>query len=208
VGGELLQILLASQAYGKVTALVRRPLPLTHPKLEQRVTDWDHLEDQADAFAVDDLFCCLGTTIKKAGSQAAFRKVDFDYPVALARLGKAQGLSQYLIVTAMGADAHSSIFYNRVKGEVEEAVGAVGLPSVQIFRPSLLLGDRPEFRFGERVAAVISRGMAPLMGGGLRKYRPIEGRTVAEAMCRAALSGAQPGVRIYRSDEIAALAGR
>jgi uncharacterized protein YbjT (DUF2867 family) len=206
VGGQLLQVLLENPAYGRVTALVRRPLPLSHPRLEQRAVDFDRLAEQAGAFQVDDVFCCLGTTIKKAGSQAAFRKVDYEYPVAMAQLAHQQDARQYLIVTAMGADARSRIFYNRVKGEVEQAVRSVGLPAVHVFRPSLLLGERQEARFGERVATVVSKAVTPLMGGGLRKYRPIAGRAVAEAMCRAALSGAAPGLHIYESDRIADLA--
>lgn len=204
VGGELLSDLLHRPEYDRVTILVRRQMPIAHPKLEQKVVDFDHLP--ADAVQADDCFCCLGTTIKKAGSQAAFRQVDFEYPVAFAGLAKQSGARQFLIVTAMGADARSSIFYNRVKGEVEEALGQIGLPGLHIFRPSLLLGNRREFRLGESIAATVSPVIAPLLLGGLRKYRPIQGYVVARAMRNVALQWPEAeGTHIYPSDEIAAL---
>ncbi|MGE5674918.1 MAG: oxidoreductase [Mycobacterium leprae] len=205
VGGGLVNELLMRSAYDRVTILVRRKLPLAHPKLEQRVVDFDHLP--ADAVQGDDCFCCLGTTIKKAGSQAAFRKVDYDYPVAFAHLAKESGARQYLIVTAMGADARSGIFYNRVKGEAEEALKQLGLPGLHIFRPSLLLGNRHEFRLGEAVAAALSPLVTPFLVGGMRKYRPIQGYAVARAMRNVALDEVE-GTHIYPSDEIARLGGQ
>lgn len=207
VGGHLLRCLLESPAYDRVVALVRRPLSVTHPRLEQRTIDFDQLEQQAGEIRADDLFCCLGTTIKKAGSQAAFRKVDYHYPVALARLAARQGARQYLIVTAMGADPRSSIFYNRVKGEVEEAVKGLGLPAVHIFRPSLLLGERAEHRAREAIASVIAQVVNPLMVGPLRKVRAIPGQTVAEAMHNAAQKELT-GTYIYPSAVIWDLARR
>lgn len=204
VGGHLVRVLVGRPEYSQVTVLVRRKLDFAHPKLTQRVVDFDHLETHADAFAVDDVFCCLGTTIKKAGSQPAFRKVDFDYPLAMGRLAKAHGAQRYLLVSSMGANARSSVFYSRVKGEVENALAELGLPAVLIFRPSLLLGERQEHRFGESVAAAVTKVINPLMVGGLRKYRGIEGLTVARAMVAAA-GTAVTGVQVYESDRIADL---
>jgi uncharacterized protein YbjT (DUF2867 family) len=204
VGGHLVRELVGRPEYSHVTVLVRRKLDFAHPKLTQRVVDFDHLETHGDAFAVDDVFCCLGTTIKKAGSQPAFRKVDFDYPLAMGRLAKAQGARRFLIVTAMGANAGSSIFYNRVKGEVENALAELGLPALLIFRPSLLLGERQEQRFGESVAAAVTKVINPLMVGGLRKYRGIAGLTVARAMVAAA-DRASSGVQVFESDRVADL---
>ncbi len=204
VGGHLVRELVGRPEYRHVTVLVRRELDFAHPKLTQHAVDFDHLEMHADAFSVDDVFCCLGTTIKKAGSQPAFRKVDFDYPLAMGRHAKAQGARRFLIVTAMGANAGSSIFYNRVKGEVENALAGLELPALLIFRPSLLLGERQEQRFGESVAAAVTKVINPLMVGGLRKYRGIAGLTVARAMIAAA-GMASSGVQVFESDRIADL---
>ncbi len=202
VGGELLRQLLDSDRYKKVTLFVRQPLPLDHPKLEQIVVDFENLTAYREHVRVDDLFCCLGTTIKKAGSKEAFRRVDYAYPQQLAQLAKEEGVKNFLLITAMGANAASNIFYSRVKGEVEADIRSLNLPALHIFRPSLLLGERNEFRFGEQVGAVFSKLLAPLMP---RKYRPIQGKTVAAAMIRAAQSE-QSGTQIYPSDHIAAFA--
>lgn len=212
VGRELVRQLLEDGAYASVVALVRRKTGLTHPKLQEVVVDYRALvemagetveEEQAGEPHIElrlagaDVFCALGTTIKKAGTQEAFRKVDYDYPLALGRLAKAQGAAQFLIVTAMGADPASRIFYSRVKGEVEEALRDLHLPVLHLFRPSLLLGKRDEFRLGERLAGMIMPGFAALLG----KYRPVHGRTVAAAMIRMAKSG-EPGVHIHESNRI------
>lgn len=205
IGSALTSLLLADPAYTRISVLARRTLPGTHPRLEQRVTDLARMAEHRDLFAGADLFCCLGTTIRKAGSQAAFRTVDHDYPLAAARLAREAGARQYLIVTAMGADLRSSIFYNRVKGEVEEAIGSLGLPALHIFRPSLLLGQRQESRPAEAIASFIVRPLAFLFAGPLRRYRPIEGAAVAEAMRRVARADT-PGIHIYESNRIAAIA--
>lgn len=182
VGNELLHILLQSNAYENVKILIRKPIAINHPKLTQKLVDFNELEKYEEEFTVHDVFCCLGTTIKKAGSQEAFKKVDFEYPLKVAKLAKNNGAKQFLIVSAMGANSHSRIFYNRVKGEIEEALKQVQLPSLHIFRPSLLLGKRNEFRFGERVAEILSPILSPLLSGKLRKYKPIQGKDVAQAM--------------------------
>jgi uncharacterized protein YbjT (DUF2867 family) len=201
VGGELLTLLLADADYRQVTVLVRRNLPRTHPKLAQRVVDFGDLAGTADAFKVDDVFCCLGTTIKKAGSQEAFREVDYMYPVESAKLAARQGAGQYLLITALGANARSSVFYNRVKGEVEEAIGKLPLKSLHIFRPSLLLGDRQESRTGEKIATAVMKPLAFLLAGPLKKYRGIQARTVAQAMLRTAKRDLA-GRHAYNSDVI------
>ena len=202
IGGHCLELLLADKDYGQITILVRKLLPQTHPKLTQRIINFDRITEAADAFQVQDVFCCLGTTIKTAGSQEAFRQVDFTYPVESARLAMQQGAAQFLLVSSLGADAKSSVFYSRTKGEVERAIAASDLSSVQIFRPSLLLGQRAEVRTGEVMAEKISRALSFLLLGPLRKYRPIEARAVAAAMI--AIAKQQPaGIHIYESDRIA-----
>lgn len=205
VGSALLTQLLEAPEYERVVALVRRPLPLSHPRLEQRVVDFDQLARLDLPMPGADVFCSLGTTIKQAGSQAAFRKVDFEYPLALARLAKAGQARGYYLVSSMGANAQSRIFYSRVKGEVEQAIHALDLRALGIFRPSLLLGERAKARPGEAVAAVVMKAVGPVMAGPLARYRAIEGRTVAAGMLAAARQGTA-GVRTYQSDEIQALA--
>ncbi|KEQ24594.1 oxidoreductase [Paenibacillus tyrfis] len=206
VGRELVNLLLAHSAYDRVVTLVRTASEIRHPKLEQRVISFDRLADEAAAgFEGADVFCALGTTIKKAKTQEQFRKVDYGYPMELGRLASVSGAAQFLIVTAIGADKQSAFFYSRVKGEAEEGLRTLGLPSLHIFRPSLLLGEREEVRFGERMAALLSRAAGFAMRGPLRPYKPIAARTVAKGMLEAALRGI-PGTHVYPSDRIEALA--
>lgn len=203
VGGHVMTRLLAHPSYSRVEILVRRALPIRHPKLAQRIVDFEHLHAVPD-IAADDVFCCLGTTIGKAGSQEAFRRVDHDYPLALANLAKAAGAQQFLMVSSLGADARSSVFYSRVKGETERDIAASGLPKVIFMRPSILRGERQEVRAGERVGILVGRLIAPLFLGSLRKYRPIEAAHVAAVMVYAANHDFRAGP--VESDEIAKLA--
>lgn len=200
VGGHCLVRLLRAPEYGRVVALTRRPLATTDPKLEQRVVEFDQLGREGFDFPqVDDVFCCLGTTIKVAGSQAAFRQVDFVYVVSLASLALGRGAQQFLLVSSLGANPKSPIFYSRVKGETEAAVSALTFEGRQIFRPSILVGERREQRPGERAGIAVMRGVSFAMLGPLRKYRPIAAATVANAMVRVAVQ-APSGVNVYESD--------
>ncbi len=185
VGSQVLPLLLADDTWTHVVTVGRRSVPRSHEKLEQRILDLGALE-AVDLPNADDVFCCLGTTIKQAGSQAAFRRVDYDFVVALARRGLRIGATQFLLVSAIGADPASRIFYSRVKGEAEAAVRQLPYRGVQILRPSLLLGARAEFRFGERVAMLTAPVMPLFLPGPLRRYRPIRAETVARAMVRIA----------------------
>ena len=182
--------------------LGRRPFGREHPKLEDVVTDFDRFEENQELFAVDDIFCCLGTTIAKAGSQEAFRKVDIEYPATAARLGAENGAEQFLVVSAYGADPSSRIFYNRAKGEMEAEVRRAPLRAVWILRPSLLIGDREETRVGERIAELLLRPISPLLLGPLRRLRPIEASTVARVMVYLAAIESTGGT--LESEEIAA----
>ncbi|NEU63077.1 oxidoreductase [Paenibacillus sp. ALJ109b] len=202
VGGLLVRSLLQNPAYGRIRVLVRRPLELEHAKLEQHVVDWEQLEEQKDLFRdVDDLYCCLGTTIKKAGSQENFRQVDFHYPVKAANLAKEHGVSQMLVISSMGADAGSRVFYSRTKGEMEEALSAIGFRSLHIFRPSLILGDRKEKRLGEQLAAHAMTFLDRWMKGRVDKYRAIQASTIARAMMNIALVQTN-GNHVYSNDVI------
>ncbi|HEX8276571.1 MAG TPA: NAD(P)H-binding protein [Longimicrobiaceae bacterium] len=206
VGGHVLDLLLDDPAYGGVRVLGRRPVPREHPKLRQETVDFDRLRDFAGAVRAQDVFCCLGTTIRAAGSREAFRRVDLDYPRAVAEAAARNGAERFLLVSAMGADAGSSIFYNRVKGEAEDAVRTLPFQEVVILRPSLLLGERAESRPGEALAQRVMPRLTPLMLGPLRKYRPVQAAAVARAMVRLAKGGGR-GVRVVESDGIEALGG-
>ena len=204
VGGYVLRRLLTHPSYSRVEILVRRESPIRDPKLTQRIVDFARLDAGVLGIAPDEIFCCLGTTIRKAGSEEAFRRVDYDYPLALARLAKAVGAGKFLTVSALGADPKSAVFYNRVKGEVEQAIAASGLPAAYFLRPSLLLGPRAESRPGEKIGTAVAKLIAPLLIGGLRKYQPIHADTVAAAMVYVANHDVPAGV--IESDAIARLA--
>jgi uncharacterized protein YbjT (DUF2867 family) len=173
----------------------------------QRVVDFDRLADVGDFPRVHDVFCCLGTTIKRAGSEDAFRKVDLTYVVELARMAVRHRASQFLLVTALGADPRSRVFYNRVKGEVEDAVRRLQFDGIQIFRPSLLLGARTQSRPAERIAVMLSPLVGWMLRGPLARYRPIKAATVARAMVRIARE-APRGSHVYESDVIRRLGRR
>jgi uncharacterized protein YbjT (DUF2867 family) len=165
----------------------------------QHQVDFDRLAEVAWP-RCDLLFCCLGTTIRKAGSQAVFRTVDFDYVVESARTARQAGATRLLVVSAMGADADSRVFYNRVKGEMERAVAALGYESVVIFRPALLSGERAERRPTEKAAQAAFKLFNPLLP---RKYRSLPGTAVANAMVAMA-DKAPPGVTVVESDRLQA----
>lgn len=206
VGNELVKTLIQQNQYSKIHLLVRNPIKVYESSIcEQHVVDFHLLHNYSDLFQVTDVFCCLGTTIKKAKTREAFRKVDYEYPVEAAKLAFKCGAEKYLIVSAMGADSTSRFFYNRVKGELEETLQSLQLPSLKIFRPSLLLGERNEFRFGEKIAAKTSGLLNTIMVGPLRPYRAIDAKKVARAMAKVAESG-KNGENIYPSDEIERLA--
>lgn len=203
IGSQLLSLLLNDPVYNEVKVLTRRSLNIKHEKLREVVVDFDKLADvDSDLFDTDDVFCCLGTTIKKAGSKLQFKKIDSEYPLTIAYMARKAGAKQFLLVSALGADTKSPFFYNQVKGEVEGGLANIRFPMLHIFRPSLLLGARQEFRLGEVVGRVFSRFFAPLFVGPLRKIRPIEAWKVAAAMHMAA-QYQQTGIHIYESEQIA-----
>ncbi|SFQ59916.1 NAD-dependent epimerase/dehydratase family protein [Hymenobacter arizonensis] len=202
IGSQLLPLLLASDRYSKVIVVGRKGLSMLHPKLTQVVTDFDKLEDMRLQLVADDVFCCLGTTMKQAGSKEAFHKVDFLYVVKLAALAAGNFASQFMVISSLGADANSAVYYSQVKGEMEAAVRQLPFRTIHIFRPSLLLGAREQPRLGERIGAAVLGALKPLMRGPLQKYQPITGATVATAMLQAAEEDGG-GVRVHLSNEIA-----
>lgn len=189
VGGHLLQQLLDHPDYSIVVALIRRPLDLQHPKLRQEIIDFDRPDPSL--IKGDDLFCALGTTLKKAGSKAAQYRIDCEYPYEIGKIARENGVKRYLLVSSIGADAHSSNFYLRTKGDLEEKIKSLGFEAFVSARPSFLLGDRSEFRLGEKIGIVIAGVLNPLMIGGLRKYRGIAAAQVARILIHYANNGAQ-----------------
>jgi len=201
VGGQILSGLLEHEYCGRVITLTRSAITGAEvcSKLDTRIVDFERPDDWRDQVTADQAICALGTTIKKAGSPKAFRRVDFDYPLMIAQAALKGGCRHFLLVSAMGADANSHVFYNRVKGELEAAVLTLGFTSVSIFRPSLLLGDRQECRLVEVAGQVLGRRLAFAVP---KRYRPIHARTVAAAMVRVAAADA-PGNRVLASDVVA-----
>jgi len=201
VGKELLYLLLEHKSYLLVKAVVRKPLAIKHPQLQQIVVDFTRLNEYTHELNADDVFCCLGTTIKDAGLQHAFRQVDYEYVLAAANLSLEAGSKHFYMVSAMGADSGSTIFYNRVKGEIEAAVSKLKYSSIGVFRPSLLLGHRTKLRVGELVAQKLLKPLAFLFAGSLKKYRPIPAQRVAKAMLNKALEE-QPGFYVVENDQL------
>ena len=196
VGGHALRLLARDGRWGRVVTLGRRPMEPASHRHEDHVVDFDRLAEHADLFACDDLFCCLGTTRKEAGSKDAFRRVDLQIPAEAARLAHAGGAAQGLLVSALGADPGSRVFYTRTKGEAEEAFRDAGFEAVQIVRPSLLTGDRDEVRRGERAAEAVLGALRPALVGPLRRLRPTPAIDVARALVAVA-AAAPPGDHAY-----------
>ncbi len=205
VGRAVLAALLADKHTSAVHSLGRRTLPLTHPKLTQHIVDFAALPELPQ---IDDVFICLGTTIKVAGSQAAFRAVDYDAVMAVAQAGRARGATKLGVISAMGADAKSGVFYNRVKGEVEDAITQLSYTSVSIVRPSLLVGDRGPLnqpgRPGERIGLIVSKLLKPLIPA---NYLPVQAEDVAAGLVQAVKAG-EPSVQRILSGALQGAATR
>jgi uncharacterized protein YbjT (DUF2867 family) len=204
VGRALLSLLLASKHYRSVHVLLRRTPPDIKASAKLKIRQVDFARLPATFPKVDDVFIALGTTIKLAGSEAAFRQVDFDFVVNVARRARAAGATRLAVVSAVGADAKSRIFYNRVKGEMEAAIAQLGYESVVIAQPSLLLGDRTTLGQPPRSSEIwAARLLAPLGWIMPKSVRPIPARAVASAVVAAVLD-AKPGVRVLKSGEMQA----
>ncbi|HEX4025598.1 MAG TPA: oxidoreductase [Steroidobacteraceae bacterium] len=207
IGGKLLPLLLAGSEYTRVQALSRRPLPLEHPRLANRVLRFDApFGAQLKGLVCHDAFCCLGTTLRAAGSEAAFRAVDHDLVVAFAREALAAGAQRLVLVSAMGADPASKYLYLRVKGETERSLEALRPRSLDILQPALLLGVRREWRALELAAQPLMWAIGPLLRGSWARFRAIEAAAVAAAM-RGAARSARRGVYRYTYRELLRLAG-
>lgn len=199
IGSELVKVLQASPHYSSVLLLNRRPSGHVGSKVSEKIIDFG-APDLA-SITGDDLYCALGTTRRKAGSESAQYQVDYEYPALIAARLKAQGVNRIALVSSVGADAKAGSFYLRTKGKLEAAIIGMGFEQTVIVRPSVLIGPRAEFRLGEKAAILFLKLLSPLMVGGLRKYQGIEASTVANCLVRAACSGTA-GVRFVESDKI------
>lgn len=205
VGRQLLDLCLNGDKYENVIVVARRPATVIHARLSWIESEFDALNDLAPipGLADGDAYCCLGTTIKAAGSREKFHQVDYDYVVGAARFAMICKVTNFSMISAVGADTTSKSFYNQTKGEVEAAVIAENLPSLRIFRPSLLKGKRAEFRLKEEIGNVLSLLMTPVFYLGLRKYQPIEIEKLARALYQTTTDESiNDKVRLYESDEL------
>ncbi|MEG0448890.1 MAG: NAD(P)H-binding protein [Lysinibacillus sp.] len=201
-GSSLVKQLCGNNKYVSVAVIARRKLAFEHPKLEVKILSLDTIEESDIGFA-DELFCCLGTTQKKAGSKEEFEKVDFEYPLRIASLAKKRGIPHMLVMSAMGVKETSPFYYSRVKGKLENDLIELGLPKLSIIRPSLLVGNRGEFRLGEKAGELVLKVANPLLLGPLKKFRSIEAAQVAKAMIVIALQEKKEAVMIYESMALA-----
>lgn len=200
VGSELLSKLLVNEDYSKIKVLVRKSFPIVNSKVEELIVDFNHSEKFADKVTGDVLFCCIGTTIKTAGSKEAFIKVDYTIPAEAAKIAKQNHVKSVVLISSLGADKNSSNFYLQVKGDVEEALQQLNFDSLIIVRPSMLLGDRKEFRLGELIGKFFMKLFSFIFIGGIKKYKAIEAKVVAKAMIE--LSKNQKGLLIAESDKL------
>jgi uncharacterized protein YbjT (DUF2867 family) len=200
VGSALLARLATHHAFPRVIPLVRRPERWPHASVEPRAVDFARLDDEP-ALEATHAFCALGTTIARAGSEEAFRRVDHDAVLAFARYARRSGAEQFLMVSSVGADPRASSFYLRVKGEAEQALAGVGFRSLLVVRPSLLLGDRQESRPLEAVARALAPVFNPLLRGPLSRYAAVPAEVVAAALVAGALDGVV-GARVWEHDAI------
>jgi uncharacterized protein YbjT (DUF2867 family) len=201
VGSELLEQIINEPAYNKIHILVRKAIEIDSDKVIQHIIDFEKLETFEIKEPINHVFCTLGTTIKKAKTKENFRKVDYDYVLSLAKKAKEWNAEKFLMVSSLGANAKSGIFYNRVKGEIEKALSELKLNQLFIFRPSLLMGNRKENRGGEKSAIAVYKIINPLFIGKLKKYKGIQASQVAKRMFETALNN-KDHFKIFESDEI------
>jgi uncharacterized protein YbjT (DUF2867 family) len=205
VGGYVLDALLDAPDFGRVFAVTRRPLGREHPRLANRIVQFDKLEAQLKGLTCHVAFCCLGTTMKQAGSEQAFRQVDLDTVLAFARAARVAQAQRFVVVSAAGANLQSKHFYLRVKGEMEQALEGLQFPALDILQPGLLLGWRREMRPQELAASLLMPLVNPFLGGSRQAWRAISARTVALAAMGAARSGRR-GVYRYTYAALQSLA--
>lgn len=201
IGSNLLSILLDSPEYDKIALFVRNKLFLQHSKLTQHIIDFDKLGSYSGLITGDVVFSCLGTTKKQTPDKKQYYKIDHDYPLQLAQLARQNGVIQFHVVSSIGANKDSSFFYVRTKGQLEDDLKKVGLQTLHIYQPSMLIGERKGYRAIENLYGAIFRIIDPILIGGLKKYRSVKGAKVAQAMYIKSLEHAT-GTFTYTSDQI------
>jgi len=204
IGTELLHELLNSNDYEQVTIVVRKPLNMQHPKLKTLVGDFNSLPQLKSDIVADDIFIALGTTKKNTPNEKEYYQIDHDYPVLAAKIAKMNGAKAVFVVSAIGANVNSTIFYTKTKGELERDIIALDFDHTHIFQPSMLLGNRNENRPMEKIGIKLFTVLNPLFFGGLNKYKGIEGKNVAKAMNNAAKNNSEK-VKIYQWSEMNSL---
>ncbi|MES2387962.1 MAG: NAD-dependent epimerase/dehydratase family protein [Bacteroidota bacterium] len=197
IGSQVLNLLLADTRCERVSIFVRKPMPVQHAKLSQHVINFDDEKTWAHLVNTSHLFSCLGTTKDQVKSEAEYRKIDYDYPVHFANAGLKNGLEQILLISSAGADTKSSVFYLRLKGELEESMKKLPLQGLHIFRPSVLIGERKNSRFGEWFFTVIKF----LFIGPIRQYKPVDSLKVAQMMVATAAKS-EKGIHLYNNTDI------
>ena len=200
-GSFILQNLLENPTYGEVRSFVRKKTSCQHPKLIEYVIDMNFIENSSELVKGNDLFLCLGTTIKKAGSKDAFIKVDFTYNLNAARIAAENRVSGCYLISAVGADKNSFNFYSSVKGKLEAEIAKLPFRNIGIFRPSLLLGERKEFRAGERIAEFLSTFITPALKFFNSRYTPVHASVLADSIVNVAVKDI-PGIQYYEYKEI------
>lgn len=201
IGSALLHFLLKSEEYGSVKIFVRKSIGTSHIKLTEKIIDFDVPETWKEEVKGDVVFCCLGTTMEKAGSKSAFIKVDLEYPALIAKTARENAVPCFLVISSIGADKDSRSFYLRVKGQMEEEVKENKITHTYILRPALLLGDRKETRIGESIGKYINLAVAPVLFGKFKKYKPIHVQLIAKAILKIVYQ--LPNKITFESDEIA-----
>lgn len=201
VGSSLVKLLCESEEYAAVNVISRRPLDFKHPKLVVKLCEFDQIAEKDIEFA-HEVFCCLGTTMKKAGSKQQFEKVDFEYPLTIAAIAKNRGVGHFIVISAMGANEKALAYYSKVKGKLEAELIKMDFPQLSIVRPSLITGDRPEFRLGETIGDKVLKVLNPILIGPLKKMHSIPATQIALAMKVIALHGKKQKVAVYLSDEL------
>ena len=198
IGRELVQKLILSDEYRMIYLISRRATGFTHEKIMELITDFDHLSELKIGEPIDDAFCALGTTMKQAGSREQFKRIDYHYVVSFATFARQLGASHFLVISSMGAGPKSPAFYNRVKGATEQALINIGFNHLVILRPSLLLGNRTEFRLAEKLSGVLMKGLNFMIPD---NYKAIRGEKVAGYMLNMAHEQTKP-IRIVESGEM------
>ncbi|WP_299394322.1 NAD(P)H-binding protein [uncultured Gelidibacter sp.] len=189
-GNILLKMLLDDERYDHVTVFGRNSCDIKHPKLEEYIIDLFQLEHYAAKFQADEVYCCIGTTKAKTSNKDTYTKIDYGIPVAAAKLCKENGIDTFVVISALGAKKNSKVFYNRTKGKMEAAVLSLQIPNTYILQPSLITGDRDEFRLGEHIFKIIMNFIKPIFRfGDLKRYQPIAPDTIAKCMIWVANNG-------------------